>query len=55
MKSTESLISQLQVRKTECKTKLEELEEREKDLERKFRRDMGDVGQFFEFFVKNYK
>jgi hypothetical protein len=55
MKSTQSLVAQLEVRKTECKAKVEELDDKEKDLERKFRRDLGDVGQFLEFFVKNYK
>lgn len=29
--------------------------EQEKECERNFRRDLGDVGHYFEFFYKNYK
>jgi len=55
MKSTQSLVSQLAARKSKCKEKTSDMAEKEKDLEKRFRKELGDVGQFFEFFIKNYK
>lgn len=55
MKSTQSLVSQLTVRKNECKEKEMIIAERESELERGFRKDLGDVGHYLAFFMKNYK
>lgn len=55
MKSTQSLVAQLSARKSGCREKMSDLQEKEKELEKRFRKEIGDVGQFFEFFMKNYK
>jgi hypothetical protein len=55
MKSAQMLVAQLTIRKGECKEKEMIITERQNDLERKFRKELGDVGHFLGAFMKSYK
>ncbi len=55
MKATQLLMSQLTIKKNECKEKELVILEEESELERKFRKELGDVGHYLAFFMKNYK
>jgi hypothetical protein len=54
-KSTQSLGSQLVARVELCSQKYETITDHEKNLERTFRSDLGEVGHFYDIFTKLYK
>lgn len=49
------MAAQLENKKITCEEEIAKVAEQEKDFERNFRRDLGECGQYFEFFYKNYK
>ena len=55
MKSTHSLSAQLFARVERASASYETVTEREKNLERTFRSDLGEVGHFYDVFSKLYK
>ncbi|CAL8123109.1 unnamed protein product [Orchesella dallaii] len=55
MKGSQNMASHMENKKIECEERIAKYTEQEKDLERSFRKDLGDVGQYFEFFYKTYK
>lgn len=55
MKTSQNMAAQLENKKITCEEEIAKVAEQEKDFERNFRRDLGECGQYFEFFYKNYK
>lgn len=55
MKSSQNMAAQLENKKIACEEEIAKVAEVEKEHERNFRKDLGDVGLYFEFFYKNYK
>jgi len=55
MKGSQNMASHMENKKIECEELIAKFTEQEKDLERSFRKDLGDVGQYFEFFYKTYR
>ena len=55
MKSSQNLASQLLTRVEASTKRYEFVMDRERLLERTFRRDLGEVGHFFDLFMRLYK
>jgi len=55
IKSTQSAKAGLKSRITRCQDRMKEIEDHQEVLELSFRKDLGDVGNCFEYLANSYK